>query len=447
MIDIAWLASLAAGAVCFGAGMLGWMKAPRSVPAAMFLLAMVAVFVAMITGPMFKEIDQSNADTGNTIAKVFAVSSILAVNFLWELTLFFPVERKVSINPPNFLGIVLIFSIAVSVVAGSTVNLTFDSPSGPTLTDKSAALVVVSITSMIVLATGFSIMSWTDTSADAKRASRIFLLGLWIFAASGAHFSFDIATGQDHAAGYDDFSTGSLVTGVTIAGLLFAYATAKGQMTMMAPVTEKLVSGAKAKYKLLLRRVYLVEEAKPEFSMKMFTDITKGRCYDCEDDDSFACESLGCSACSLPCPCRECKKYSTRTQGLVVTRQFPKDVRSRYFLQTTPMLWLSTVPGKDNMDPGKLSLLTDYLVTFMEKSPNGVVLVDGIEYLVTSNDFPRVLKAIDRWTETAMTSNSRLIMSVDIKAFDSREVAVLERNREVVRPDAAETWRVMPEPI
>src|SRR5512136_2013795 len=67
-----------------------------------------------------------------------------------------------------------------------------------------------------------------------------------------------------------------------------------------APAPEKLVSSAKTKYKLLHRRVYLVEEDKPDFSMRLFSDILKGRCYDCDDDESFTCESLACSKCNLP---------------------------------------------------------------------------------------------------------------------------------------------------
>jgi two-component system cell cycle response regulator len=130
-----------------------------------------------------------------------------------------------------------------------------------------------------------------------------------------------------------------------------------------------------------------------------------------------------------------------------VTRQFPKDVRSKYFIQTTPILWLSTVAGKDNMDPSKLSLLTDYLINFMEKSQNAVILIDGIEYLATSSDFSRTLRAIDRWTETAMASSTRLILSIDQRSFDAKEVAILERNREVVKPDAADKWRIIPEPV
>ena len=201
-----------------------------------------------------------------------------------------------------------------------------------------------------------------------------------------------------------------------------------------APISEAMVSSAKASYILLHRHVYLVEEEKPDFSFKMFADILRGRCFDCENDDSFSCESLECATCRLPCPCRTCTKYRSRAQGLIVTRQFPNAVRSRYFIQTTPILWLSTVAGKDNMDPAKISLLTDYLVSFMEKSQNGVVLVDGIEYLVTSNDFPKVAKSLDRWVETAMTTACRLVVTVDPRAFSPKELALLEKHKVVVRP-------------
>lgn len=214
-----------------------------------------------------------------------------------------------------------------------------------------------------------------------------------------------------------------------------------------APAPEKLVSSAKTKYKLLHRRVYLVEEDKPDFSMKLFSDILKGRCWDCEDDESFACESLVCSTCNLPCPCRSCTRYKSRTNGLMITRQYPKEVRRKHYLQTTPIIWLSQVAGKDNMDPAKLSLLTDYIVNFMEKSQNGVILVDGIEYLVTSNDYGRVLKAIDRWTETAMTTANKLILSINPTAFERQDLATLERNREVVRPEAPQPWQIIPERI
>jgi hypothetical protein len=73
--------------------------------------------------------------------------------------------------------------------------------------------------------------------------------------------------------------------------------------------------------------------------------------------------------------------------------------------------------------------------------------VDGIEYLATTNDFQRVLRAIDRWTDATMTSSTKLMITVDPRSFERRELALLERNREVVRPDAKEPWKIIPEPV
>ncbi len=120
--------------------------------------------------------------------------------------------------------------------------------------------------------------------------------------------------------------------GVALAGLLFAFSIARGQMVMAVPTQEKLLSSSKAKYKLLHRFIYMVEEPKPDFAFKIFTDILKGRCTDCGNDDSFPCESLDCTSCKLPCPCRNCMKYRSRPQGLIITRQFPHQVRAKCFL-------------------------------------------------------------------------------------------------------------------
>lgn len=208
---------------------------------------------------------------------------------------------------------------------------------------------------------------------------------------------------------------------------------------IVTPVAEPLSKGSKSKYKLREGRVYVVEERQPHFSFTLFSEILRSRCHDCANDESFACESLDCSKCTLPCPCKGCDMFEGRTRGLVVTRRHPNEVRMEYLIQTTPVIWLTSIPGKDNMDPSKLGLLTDIIIDFLEKSVNGVVLVEGLEYLVTSNDFQKVLRAIDRWSEVVMARSSRLVMSLDPRAFDPKELALIERNREIVKPEDKST--------
>ena len=429
--DTGWLGSITAGVLCLMAGILAWSKSPTALSARLFLASMSAVFFAMTAGPLIN-IETASASLQSFVAKAFVTAVILGLMLLLEVSLVFPVERHVSFRPPNLLGWVMIAALIASVMLGSTAEVDRAVDGRARLSSLTENMLIAIGLAQIGVTTAFVFLSWSKADKEGRKSASIFLVGIWIFVI---------------AAVFGDIKELWLTAGVATAGLLFALAIASKQMVMMVPVPERLLSSEKAKFGLLHRHVYLVEEPKRDFSFKLFSDILKGRCFDCEDDDSFPCESLDCASCQLPCPCRTCKKYKTRPQGMIVTRQYARDVRARYYLQTTPIIWLSTVAGKDNMDPAKLSLLTDYLVNFMEKSQNGVVLVDGIEYLITSNDFSRVLRAVDRWTETAMVSSSRLIMSIDPRSFDQKELAMLERNREVVRPDADEAWKIIPERI
>ncbi len=432
MIAALWLASLAAGAICFGAGLLCILSNPKSKAALVFLFAMWGIFVALITGEMYIQIDPAKDDLVKMIGMTFVFSTLLAETFLWQLTILFPIERKISFRPLNRYGVLVMASILAAVAMGSFAEVRSSPVEGISISPYGVNLLVLYPIVMISIAMAFILSSWGHASEGQRRSGMIFLVGLWVSALGGIPYMLEAAGTSPMMAGEIPLAALSVTTSVALAGLIFSIAIFRGQMVMMVPVAETAVSSTKASFDLRLRRVYLVQEEKPELSFEMFVDILKGRCFDCEDDESFPCESLDCRQCLLPCPCRECRKYESRPQGLVITRQFPDQIRSQFFIQTTPIIWLSTVAGKDNLNPGKLSLLTDMLINFMEKSKNGVVLVDGIEYLMTSNEFSRVLRAVDTWTETAMVSETRLIISLDPRAFDPRELALLEKNKEIM---------------
>jgi len=421
--------SIVAGSVCLAAGLLSYARSPRSLAAKLFLLAMIGTFTATVTGGAYDSTDLSNT----VLAKWVVTSSLLALSLLFELTLIFPIDHPIGFRPPNARGV----AVAAMTISAVAIGLSADASPTDWLNGRTSALMTGYFAFATIASTVLLLRSRPLANEAGRRSATVFLAGLLIFATIGIMASLRLADPETGPEGTYGNALGIIVlVGVALAGILFMGPIVRDRISKPgSPVAERMTSSSKSKFKLEHRRVYLVEEAKPVYSMRMFTDILKGRCFDCENDESFACESLECNSCKLPCPCRECTKSKKRTQGLIVTRNYPKDIREKYFLQTTPVVWLSTVAGKDSTDPAKLNVLSDHLVNFMEKSNNGVVYVDGLEYLTTSNDFPRVLKAVDRWTETAMISSSSLILSFDPRAFDLKEVALLERNREVVRPD------------
>jgi len=119
--------------------------------------------------------------------------------------------------------------------------------------------------------------------------------------------------------------------------------------------------------------------------------------------------------------------------GLVVTREFPDKVREAHHLQVTPIIWLTESPGERRIAPTSLTVLMDTVMRFMEANPNSIVLIEGVEYLVTYNGFRKVLKQLDALSETTWLTKARLLVSVDPKAFDLKDLALLERDRTVVR--------------
>ena len=171
-------------------------------------------------------------------------------------------------------------------------------------------------------------------------------------------------------------------------------------------------------------------------------DIPRG-VYLFEDETSAPATSLFVELVTLPLrpdvniPEGETEASDTLAflipRGLMVTRVFPERIRQEYPLQVTPIIWLTESPGERRIQPTSVAMLTDTLIRFMEGNPNSIVLVDGVEYLMTFNEFNKVLRSLDSLNETAWITRSRLIIAIDPKAFDAKQVAMLERDRIVVK--------------
>ncbi|MGB2581532.1 MAG: DUF835 domain-containing protein, partial [Thermoplasmata archaeon] len=170
-------------------------------------------------------------------------------------------------------------------------------------------------------------------------------------------------------------------------------------------------------------------------------DIPRG-VYLFEDETSKSATKLFAELVTLPLrpdvaiPEKESATSDTLAflipKGLMITRVFPERIREEYHLQVTPIIWLTESTGDRKIPPTSIALMTDALIRVMEGNPNSIVLVDGVEYLLTFNDFNRVLRSLDSLNETTWITKSRLIIAINPKAFDSKQIAMLERDRIVI---------------
>jgi len=119
--------------------------------------------------------------------------------------------------------------------------------------------------------------------------------------------------------------------------------------------------------------------------------------------------------------------------GLVITRQYPDRVRREKGLPDAKVLWLSHTPGEDYHNPTAIGTLAKTVSRFIEdQKGEAVVLLDGLEYLIVNNGFLQTLMFVEHVNEFVMQRKAVVLIPVAPGALEEKELALLERNLEVV---------------
>jgi hypothetical protein len=121
---------------------------------------------------------------------------------------------------------------------------------------------------------------------------------------------------------------------------------------------------------------------------------------------------------------------------LSISRMHPDQLRTRYSFEGK-MIWLtkSETPsdGKapeehiDFVSPNSLPLLADAIQQFLVGNSNGVIFLEGLEYLMTQNDFKGVLRFVQLISELVQLKKGILILSANPTTMDPREFSLIER--------------------
>jgi len=160
-----------------------------------------------------------------------------------------------------------------------------------------------------------------------------------------------------------------------------------------------LVSGATFSADMRPGNVYLVEERRPKVSYELFEHAL----------------SSGCA-------------------GLVITRDFPKKLLTEKELDSCRMVWLTNLVGEGRINPTAIGILMSQVRAFIESQKRTAIIVDGLEYMVSLNTYDRMLQFMHQLRDMVVTNDCVLIVPVDPRTMSEREIALLERNLEVVLP-------------
>jgi hypothetical protein len=115
-------------------------------------------------------------------------------------------------------------------------------------------------------------------------------------------------------------------------------------------------------------------------------------------------------------------------KGYTVTRRYPDQLRSQFDLGDVQITWLTSQTGDMCIDPTKLSQIAHAVMEFFQKNTNAIVLIDGIETIITYNDFNKTLRMLEQINDFVMQYKGCLLIPIDPKAFDEKERALIERN-------------------
>ena len=169
--------------------------------------------------------------------------------------------------------------------------------------------------------------------------------------------------------------------------------------TMVEPIAEKTLK-TEIKHWLNPSESYIIIEKKPQKSFEMFVDlVTHG------------------------------------ISGFVISREHPEKVKKKYNLVRTPLLWLSRAEVNNTLDPDDLAKLTYLVGNFTRKNGESVILLDGLEYLISQTGFHTVLGHLQELKDTVAMNGSRLIIPLHKGTLTLQEYSILERGFAILELD------------
>lgn len=148
-----------------------------------------------------------------------------------------------------------------------------------------------------------------------------------------------------------------------------------------------------------------------------------------------------CYLLEEPKPVLGLRLLRLRAQGgspaLCVSRLYPPErVREQIGPSSVRVLWLSEQIGPEFQSPKALAGLAKRAEDFLaETGGRGTVFLEGVEFLSLHNGFQAMLMTIEHLIEVVVSSHAVLLVSASPRAFEPRQLALLERFMEV--PDVA----------
>jgi len=123
------------------------------------------------------------------------------------------------------------------------------------------------------------------------------------------------------------------------------------------------------------------------------------------------------------------------SKGMWISREYPEKVKKKFEIGDRPHLWLSY--ERDiayAREPTNIPLIYAEIKGFLDNSDGGIVLLSGLEYMMSQNTFLKVLKFLQLLNENVAVKDALLLIPLSPPALSAREVKMLERELRIFQP-------------
>ncbi|MCK5292197.1 MAG: DUF835 domain-containing protein [Thermoplasmata archaeon] len=135
------------------------------------------------------------------------------------------------------------------------------------------------------------------------------------------------------------------------------------------------------------------------------------------------------------------EEYKTILQkdvpGLCISTTFPEKLRKEFDIGESDMFWLSDTvsdPSVKTIDPKRLDFeMMRAVSNFFKEIPRGVLMIDGIEFLVVENGFDRVLRFVKKINDLASVSDATIFVPLTPSSLGRDEFAMLRKEFDKVQ--------------
>jgi hypothetical protein len=165
---------------------------------------------------------------------------------------------------------------------------------------------------------------------------------------------------------------------------------------------------------------------KPPVLSKGSTELTEAFLSKFEDGFSYLIEENRADVCF-----RILSRFSSEMyKGLCICRLNPAIIKRKYKLndEDSTVLWLT---DRDTSKEATISASLESMIyvveEFIDKNDKGIILLDGLEYLISNNSFNPVLRFIRRLIDKISETVSIMIIGVSPRAINEQELKLLER--------------------